>query len=243
MRWIAILLAVVALGAGPETKPTTRPDTAALARAVVDARYAVGLAKHSAVSKLAGTTEYKAAATIAESKRVALEEARANGSPAEKITASSEYVKSLAAMDKLKADAIASDKGISEAVAAANIAEKALTDAKDRIDHEMAEAEEKRENSPIRIAIRKHQILKGMTEQDVIASMNISSNPNSGAIWQAGRDTSTLDTGETVYRYRIGYSSPGNRAFVVTRKVSIVMKDGVVVSFSQTRKDFLDNEP
>ena len=103
---LSVLLCVAAVT--QPTKPTGEGSFEAAREAVVNA-------KELARTRCYATVQYKAAAADREEKRHALESTRRDGSPEERLNASSAFVKADQAAKKIEADAVANDKGIAEA--------------------------------------------------------------------------------------------------------------------------------
>jgi multidrug efflux pump subunit AcrA (membrane-fusion protein) len=94
MRSVLIFVAMVGMAAGPATEPTTKPTTLAEARERSnDARHKLVAARRALLKTFHASKEYKAAEADIEAKRSALDAARANGTPQERLAASAAYVK------------------------------------------------------------------------------------------------------------------------------------------------------
>jgi hypothetical protein len=73
------------------------------------------VAKDAAIARCHATQEYKSAATQRDAKQKALEAARQDGSPQQRLDASSAFVKANEAIKKMEADAVANDPAVAKA--------------------------------------------------------------------------------------------------------------------------------
>jgi hypothetical protein len=133
----------------------------------------------------------------------------------------------------------AAEAGLKEAKAAVLAAEEQRQQLADRRRREDVERER---NDPIRKAVREHQVIKGMNEQQVREALGFKSDARE-AIWQAQQTITDLGDGRQISVWHVGYTSPLNVGFVETRLIRVELRDGVVVQISQTRNELLDNEP
>lgn len=168
MRTIIPLLGLLVLVAAA---PATRPDTPAVAQARQD----LDAARKACLDRLHATEGYKVAQAKADEAMNALEEARANGTPEQKLSASSEYNRAAAVGKKMEGDALTEDEGVKAARTAVDMAELRAEEKARRIaddaDRAAKAAADREANDPVKKAIREHRLIKGMTVADAIQMM------------------------------------------------------------------------
>jgi len=162
-------MALVCLAAGPATKPTTRPDaTNALQAALADAQSNIAKAREAVMARCRETAEYRSASKDREAKEQTLDAARRDGTPQDRLAASSAFVKADQAVKKLEASALASDKNLADAAAKeAVIKSQIRTIAAERREREASAAkaaQDAKDNDPIQVAIRQGRLVAGMDE-------------------------------------------------------------------------------
>jgi len=238
-----ILIALLSVSAGPTTSPTTKPlNAVVLQQSIEDARAAIVKAKDAALSRCRETPEYQAAAADREAKQHLLEDARRDGSPENRLAASSVFVKADLVVKKMEAEAISEDDAVKTSSAELTIAEASLRGVREeqKQQQEIAAASAKmaKENNPIAVAIRQHRIVKGMTVSQAHEAFE-----GSIAISYYGHfgprnvtDNSDLEDGTQVVRWRSLVPSDGGP--FVARSVTIKVRDGKVISVED-----VDNNP
>src|SRR5688572_26691704 len=215
----------------PASRPATRPATlpagvAGAERAAAEAKRradaaaaAVEKAKADGVRRLESSREYKDALAEQEARQKALEKARASGTPQEKLDASAAFTKARQLVEKMRADSIAKDEVLKKAVAAKSAADLELVRAGK---HAAAEREA---NDPVNVAIRQGKFIKGMTESqagEVMARFPVSTTEKK--VEDAGN-------GEKLIHWSQRDVTTGD----VVRKVTLVLRNGVVESVTERR--------
>jgi hypothetical protein len=123
------------------------------------------------------------------------------------------------------------------------IVDQAESNAKENANAAQAPANE----SPIRDAIRKHQIIKGMTDDQVKQAMRYKSAPYAnGQIWSAERTVEDLGDGRSicVWHIRTEYIAGQGVQDFEARVVTVTEENGTVVKVLQSiPSEMADREP
>jgi hypothetical protein len=234
----SLLTAVLAMiGIAPtfgDESPATRPVASQPAETSDAAARDLADAKAASLAKLKITQKYQDAKRARDDAEIQLEAARAGDDVQAKLDASSAYTKAAAALKNLEATTVATDPAVI-------VAQAQLTDAKARearaAQDAVAAKKAAEEHDPILNAIKHHQIVKGMTMDQMKAAMQYSTDIKHLPLWRA-EPTITDADGETTYDWNIGYDTLQNGApLTVTRIVSATLKDGKVIDVIQTRHD------
>jgi hypothetical protein len=148
-----------------------------------DATIALSNATKACLARLQATPTYQIAAATAADRLKSLEALRAAGTMDGRLEASSAYNKSEAVVKKMQTDAMASDPSVTLAASAltaarardaqAVAAEKARQDAANADAAAQAQADADRiNNDPTNVAVRKHQLVEGMTYDQAVQSIS-----------------------------------------------------------------------
>jgi len=207
----------------------------------------LALAQDRATQDLENSPAGKPLVAEVAAKQAALEQARATGTPQDRLDASAAFNRARKALDDARAEALKKSKDVMEAqmkfAAASAALAAAVADEKAKAEAKQSAEDEKARNDPVRVAIQKHQVIKGMTDNQVKQAMAFKNDPAKGT-WRAERSISEPGDGRTISTWHIGYTSRYQREFTETRTVTVVEEGGVVVKVSQTiRSELLDHEP
>jgi hypothetical protein len=246
--FFAVLLALTIASHAAETQPATQPSINDLKATVQTARSDLDAAQTRAIEEFDRSPAGKLLVADLAARQSALEHARAtSGTQQDRLDASAAFNRARKQLDDARADALKKSELVLDAqrkvahakasLAAAVVEEQSKADAK------QAAEDEKARNDPVRIAVRKHQVLQGMTADQVKQAMQFKNDP-AKATWRAERSISQPGDGRMISTWHIGYTSRYQREFTETRTVTVVEEGGVVVKVSQTiRSEMLDHEP
>ena len=245
--FLAVLLASAIAVPAATTQPSTQPSMIDLKADLTIAQTDLALAQDRATQDLDNSPAGKALVADVAAKQAALEQARASGTPQDRLDASAAFNRARKTLDDARAAALKASKEVREAQAKVATASAALAaasaDEKAKAEAKQAAEDEKARNDPVRIAIRKHQVIKGMTDDQVKQAMAFKNDP-AKATWRAERSINEPGDGKTISTWHIGYTSRYQREFTETRTVTVVEEGGAVVKVSQTiRSELLDHEP
>jgi hypothetical protein len=245
--FLAVLLSLTITSRAAETQPATQPSITDLKADLLAAQSDLVAAQARASEDFDNSPSGKPLVAEVAARQAALEHARASGTPPDRLDASAAFNRARKALDDGRAEAIKASQAVREAqmkVATAKAAlAAAVADEKAKADAKQAAEDEKARNDPVRIAIKKHQVIKGMTGDQVKQAMAFKNDP-AKATWRAERSISEPGDGRTISTWHIGYTSRYQREFTETRTVTVVEEGGIVVKVSQTiRSEMLDHEP
>lgn len=243
----AVLLFMAITSRAAETQPATQPSMIDLKADLTIAQTNLALAQDRATQDLENSPAGKPLVAEVAAKQAALEQARATGTPQDRLDASAAFNRARKALDDARAEALKKSKDVMEAqmkfAAASAALAAAVADEKAKAEAKQSAEDEKARNDPVRVAIQKHQVIKGMTDNQVKQAMAFKNDPAKGT-WRAERSISEPGDGRTISTWHIGYTSRYQREFTETRTVTVVEEGGVVVKVSQTiRSELLDHEP
>ena len=241
------MLTLTVASQGADTQPSTQPATADLKAALITAQSGLDAAAARASGDFDSSPAGKPLVADVASRKVALEQARSSGTAQDRLDASAAFNRARKALDDARAEALKASKEVLEAqlkvaTAKASLA-MAVADEKAKAEAKQAADDEKARNDPVRIAIRKHQVIKGMTDEQVKQAMTFKHDPTK-ANWVAERSISDPGDGRSISIWHIGYTSRYQVQFAETRTVTVVEESGVVIKVSQIiHSEMLDHEP
>jgi multidrug efflux pump subunit AcrA (membrane-fusion protein) len=254
MSWRVLVGVALALGVAsaaaetqPSSKPATQPSVGDLKADLSAAQADLAGAQAQAVQDFDNSAAGRPLAAEVAARKAALEQARAAGTPTERLDASAAFNRARQALEDSRAGAIKASKAVSAAQAKVAAADASLAvavaDEKATADAQRAAEQERFRNDPIRIAIKKHQVIRGMTDDQVKKAMQFQNDPAKGS-WRAERSIDEPGDGRTISTWHIGYTSRYQVQFTETRRVTVTEEAGVVVKVSQTiLSELLDHEP
>ena len=231
-RVILAALVAVAVAAGPASKPASRPATrpagvaaaerelAAAQQRAAAATAAVEKARADGVRRLEASPAFKDALAELAGKQKALDKARASGTPQEKLNASAAFTKARRLVEKMRADSVDKDDVLKKAVAAKSAADVELVRAGKRA------AAEREENDPVNVAIRQGKFIKGMTESQ--AGQVMARFP----VIATEKKVEDSGNGEKLIHWSQRDVTTGD----VVRRVTLVLRNGVVESVTEKRR-------
>ena len=243
MRWILILAALLAVGAGPTTKPTTQPmdlqfDRDVIARAKKD----VESAKEKCVERVRSTPAYRAAKAEADRLKEKLDAARTSRSATDRLVASHDFVQANERLKKVERDALAADVDVAGAREELSTAQVNLISDEQMLklqETERADRErKKREADPVHLAKGAGRIVKGMSEEDAkgIAFKKLA---GIGKFIETQREE--LEDGAVIVEWRrLQRSAKGDG--IVTRRIRITLIQGKVVSVQDSGPTLSDQD-
>jgi hypothetical protein len=245
--FIAVLLSLAVTSRAAETQPATRPTTVELRGDLLKAQADLAAAVARATLDFDNSPAGKPLVAEVAARKAALELARVNGTPQERLDASAAFNRARQTLDDARDKALKASDTVLAAQAHVASAKAALAaavaDEKAKAAAKQAADEERARNDPVRIAIRKHQVIKGMTDDQVKQAMHFRNDP-AKATWRAERSINEPGDGRTISTWHIGYTSRYQTTFAETRTVIVVEEGGVVVKVSQTiHSEMLDHEP
>ncbi len=200
--FIAVLMALSITARAADTQPTTQASIIDLKADLSIAQADLALTQDRATRDFDNSPAGKPLVGEVAVKQAALEQARASGTTQDRLDASAAFNRAHRSLDDARAEAIKKSRPMLEAqvkVAAANAAlAAAIADEKARAVAKQGAEEEKTRNDPLRIAIKKHEVIQGMTDDQVKQAMAFKNDP-AKATWRgtkhqrAGRRPADFD--------------------------------------------------